>query len=201
MSNFSETLTPKTLEMLGQCFKQTDGMISFNEAILLYRLAKEIKLGCIVEIGSYRGRSSVFLARGSMDGFNIPVFAIEPHQHFTGVLGGAFGPHDRTLFYKTMLDNQCSEIVSLINLSSEQFASFWREPVSLLWIDGDHRYESVRRDVECWRPHLRENALVAFDDANDPDLGPHRMIAELTSSGYFDIITRTGKVAVIRRCK
>lgn len=184
---------------LQSCFSHTEGMISFDEALLLYSLAREARTGCIVEIGSYRGRSSVFLGRGSVDGAQLPVYAIDPHKNFVGVLGGVFGPRDRTAFYQAMIVNGCSEIVSLINLSSEIFASGWAEPVSLLWIDGDHSYAGVKRDFDCWEPHLETNGIIAFDDALDPNLGPRKLIDDLIASARFEEVCSVGKVAVIRR--
>lgn len=195
----SEPLSDATREVLETCFERTDGMLTFDECVLLYRLAREAPSGCIVEIGSYRGRSTTFLGRGSLDGARVPVYAVDPHKEFVGVLGGVFGPQDRTAFYRAMLDNGTSEIVSLINLSSECFSHAWKEPVSLLWIDGDHRYEGVKRDFECWRPHLEAGAVVAFDDATDPHLGPRMLIDELTATGWLAEIALVGKIVVLRR--
>lgn len=201
LSNCSEQLSAAVLKILKSCFDQTEGMVSFDEAVLLYCLAKGVRSGCIVEVGSYRGRSSVFLGRGSLDGANVPVYAIDPHKSFIGVLGGVFGPKDRTAFYQAMLDNDCSEIVSLINLSSEGFSSSWSESISLLWIDGDHSYSGVKRDFGCWLPHLETNAVIAFDDATDPKLGPFQLIDELTASGRFEEVANVGKVVVMRQCQ
>lgn len=188
------------LGALQSIFDSTDGMISFQEAVCLYELARKVRCGCILEIGSYRGRSTVFLGKGSLNGTNMPVFAIDPHASFTGVLGGIFGSGDRTIFYRTMLNNDCSEIVSLINLSSEFFSKQWENPVSLLWIDGDHSYDGVCRDFYCWEPHLLPDALIAFDDALDPNLGPSRLIKELTDSAKYQELTCVGKVVVLRCC-
>lgn len=201
LSRCSVQPSAAVLKILKSCFDQTDGMVSFDEAVLLYCLAKAVRSGCIIEVGSYRGRSSVFLGRGSLDGANVPVYAIDPHKSFIGVLGGVFGPKDRTAFYRAMLDNDCSEIVSLINLSSEGFSSLWSESISLLWIDRDHSYRGVKRDFECWLPHLETNAVIAFDDATDPKLGPRKFIDELTASGRFEQVADVGKVVVIQQCK
>jgi predicted O-methyltransferase YrrM len=195
---YFENLSNATLNSLKSCFDHTECMLTFDEGVLLYCLAKEVVSGCIVEIGSYRGGSTVFLGRGSIDGAQVPVYAIDPHKNFIGVLGGLFGPKDRTVFYRTMLEQGCSEIVSLINLSSEHFASKWEEPVSLLWIDGDHRYEGVKRDFELWMPHLATGAIIVFDDAIDPNLGPCKLINEITISNHFEEIMTVGKVVVIR---
>lgn len=197
-SKYFESLSKSTLNVLKLCFDHTESMITLNEGVLLYCLAKEIKTGCIVEVGSYRGGSTVFLGRGSLDGAQVPVYAIDPHKNFIGVLGGVFGPKDRTAFYHAMLEHGCSEIVSLINLNSEYFAVKWEEPVALLWIDGDHRYESVKRDFELWMPHLEPGAIIVFDDATDPNLGPRTLINEITISNNFEEIMSVGKIVAIR---
>ena len=92
--------------------------------------------GAIVEVGSYHGRSTVALSCGAEAGAKLPVYAIEPHEHFIGELGGNFGPPDRAAFFETMLRTSCFENVRLVNLSSEIVSPGWQLPVSALWIDG-----------------------------------------------------------------
>src|SRR5437868_8006845 len=72
-------------------------MISAEELLFLEGLAREVQPPeCIVEVGSYRGRSTAALAAGSRAGGGAAVYAIEPHEQFTGVLGGQFGRPART---------------------------------------------------------------------------------------------------------
>lgn len=200
MLNFSEDLPDSTLKNLKSYFDLTEGMINFEEALLLYRLAKAVESGCIIEVGSYRGRSAVFLGRGSLDGNTPKIYAVDPHEDFVGVLGGIFGPKDRTAFYQAMLSTECSAIVSLINLKSEMFTSMWKKRVSLLWIDGDHSYQGVKHDFECWLPHLENEAIIAFDDSTDCNLGPRKLIDELILSEKFEEVLLVGKITVIRKC-
>lgn len=152
----------------------------------------------IVEVGSYRGRSTVALAHGSLDGCCVPVYAIDPHEEFEGVLGGQFGYEDRGAFMSAMVATGSFEVVRLVNLSSGLVTAAWREPIGLLWIDGDHRYEGVRRDFECWAAHLAEGAVVAFDDATDPGLGPWKLLEELLAAGRVEGSVSTGKVRAFR---
>ena len=180
-------------------FNQTEGMINLAEAALLYDLAKACREGCIVEVGSYRGRSAVALGRGSLDGHNAAVYAIEPHEEFTGLLGGKFGPPDRAAFYTAMLATSCYHTVRLVNLSSEIVAPGWTQKIGLLFIDGDHSYAGVKRDFDCWSPHLTPNALIAFDDSTDPALGPRQLIDELRQGGQFEQVRQVRNVTVITR--
>ncbi len=181
-----------------QVIEDVEGMIGLDEADLLYRLAKGTTEGCIVEIGSYRGRSTVALAYGTLAGSGAAVFAVDPHETFRGILGGSFGPADRAAFFKAMLDTSAYEVVRLVNLSSEVVAPGWKLPVGLLWIDGDHTYEGVSQDWKCWSPHLTETCHVAFDDALNPDIGPSRLIEEIVAVGGFQITENVGKIVVLR---
>ncbi len=180
---------------------ECEGMITLDEASLLYDLAKTVKEGCIVEVGSYRGRSTVALALGSLDGHQVPVFAIDPHEDFVGVLGGVFGAQDRGEFFRAMIRSSCYLVVRLINLSSEEVAPLWKRQVGLLWIDGDHSYLGVKRDFYCWSPHLVEGAIIAFDDSTSPSLGPCRLINELLGTGAFTVLRTVGKITVLKCCR
>jgi MMP 1-O-methyltransferase len=157
---------------------RVEGMISPKEAELLTELATTVNEGCIVEVGSYRGYSTIALACRA----RVPVYAIEPHEAFEGVLGGHFGPADRKAFFKNLLEADVVESVRLVNLSSEIVAPGWQLPVGLLWIDGDHRYEAVRRDFQCWEPHV--TGMIALHDSTGETLGPTRLVGELTKNEY-----------------
>jgi len=184
---------------LEKFFALTEGMTSLEDATVLYELAKSVPDGCIVEVGAYRGQSTVALGRGSIDGQQVPVFTIEPHEIFTGIYGGEFGPSDRGAFYKAMLDSGCYHVVRLLNTSSELIANNWNKEISLLWIDGDHSHEGVNRDYECWQPFLKQNAIVAFDDSTDPGIGPYHLVQRLVSSGEYRLMSTTRKINVLQK--
>ena len=174
------------------------GWLSRDAATLLYDLARGVQDGCIVEVGSYRGRSTLVLARGSADGHGARVYAVEPHETFVGPRGGEFGPEDRAAFFRNMARTGAYRQVRLLNTSSEVVAPGWKEPVALLWLDGDHSYEGVRRDFDAWEPHLTEACDLVLDDTDDPRLGPRRLVEELTSAGWFEA-RRVDRVAHLRR--
>jgi hypothetical protein len=174
------------------------GWLSRDAAVLLYDLAREVTDGCIVEVGSYRGRSTVALARGAAAGHSPRVYAVEPHERFVGVLGGAFGPEDRAAFFRNMVRTGAYEHVRLLNISSEILAPGWSEPVALLWLDGDHAYEGVRRDFDAWEQHLLPDCDVVLDDADDPEIGPYRLVQELGAMGWARV-GQVGRVVHLRR--
>ena len=160
------------------------GWLSPEGATLLYSLARDVTEGCIVEVGSFRGRSTVALARGTEDGHGARVYAVEPHESFHGPRGGVFGPEDRAAFFRNMVRTGAYRQVRLLNTTSEVLAAGWKERVALLWLDGDHSYEGVRADFDAWAPHLLPRCDVVLDDTDDPALGPYRLVEELTSEGW-----------------
>lgn len=176
-----------------------EGQISPSECLLLFDLASQVSLGCIVEIGSYRGRSTVALASGSLANNRVPIYAIEPHEPFKGITGADFGPKDRVEFFRNILRTRVGEIVHLVNLRSEVVSKCWNKQISLLWIDGDHRYPAVKRDFDCWEPFVVKNGLIAFHDSTNPNLGPSRVIADVISSRRFKWIRQVNTTTVLKK--
>jgi MMP 1-O-methyltransferase len=160
-----------------------EGQITERESTVLAALAERSPRGtAIVEIGSYRGRSTVALALGSRAGAGNCVYAIDPHDEFTGVLGGRFGPEDRAAFDANIARTGVGELVSAVVLPSAAAAVGWEDRnVGLLLIDGDHTEEAVRTDVEAWLPHVVERGTVAVHDRNVE--GVRRVIEEVVGLG------------------
>jgi predicted O-methyltransferase YrrM len=175
------------------------GSVTEAEADELMRLASGVPPGaCILEVGSHRGRSTAALALGAN---GAPVYAIEPHEVFEGIYGATFGPEDRKAFFENMLRVGVVEDVRLVNLSSEVVSKGWTRPIGLLWLDGDHTLEGVRRDFEAWAPFLEPGSVVAFHDALDPEGGPAQIIEALLAESFEHVATAERLVALRRVAK
>ncbi|MCG6873118.1 MAG: class I SAM-dependent methyltransferase [Gammaproteobacteria bacterium] len=175
---------------------RAEGLVHPDECLMLMRFAAQ-STGPIVEIGSYRGRSTIALARGSRHGAGNLVFAIDPHAAFTGVLGKTFGPADRVAFMRNLLRAKVAEQVSLVNLDSRAAARGWDASIGLLFIDGDHAYPRVRADFDAWSPFLTEQSMVCLDDSTVPGVGPEQLVDELLESGWREL-QRTGKITALQ---
>ncbi len=175
-----------------------EGWMKEEELRALIRLAAEVPAGAsIVEIGSYRGRSTIALAAGASSGGQNRVYSFDPHLDFDGVRGGAFGPGDQAALYRNLADAGVGEQVFSVSLDSRIVAPSWpARDVGLLLVDGDHRKESVRADVLAWLPHLREDAVMAFDDVDLDDVA--EVITELQRDGALVQIGRVGQLAWFR---
>ena len=176
-------------------FGSIAGWLTLDEAEELFRTAAAAQSGCIVEVGSYRGRATLVLCAGSSVGAQLPVYAVDPHEPVVGAFGTKFGPKDRAAFFRNFFRTDLVQYVRLLNTTSTIAAAGWKLPISLLFLSGAHRYPSVYADFAAWQPHLLPGATVAFYDA-DMD-GRKRVIEMLVGSSTLDEPNRVGKLALL----
>lgn len=70
--------------------------------------------------------------------------------------------------------------LQFINKPSNDLAKTWKEPIDILYIDGDHRYEAVKQDYALFSRFVRETGLIIFHDTNHPQFpGPKRAVDEI----------------------
>ena len=138
-----------------------------------------------MEIGSFRGRSTVLLGLTSKHGHEVPVFAVDPRVEAVDVFGWKVGPEDRAIFSLNLLRFEVTDIVRPISLPSERAGKAWDGEISMLRVDGDHTYEATKIDFEGWLRFVRSGRLVLFHDANDPEIGPFPVIGEILEAGGY----------------
>ena len=141
----------------------------------------------IVEVGSYLGRSTCYLASGAAQGHGAHVWAVDAWdlprpEHGPG--SGArerFGlPETRRAFLDHLQACGVAGRVTAIQAFSVDAAKDWDgPPVGLLFLDGDHSHAAVKADWQAWKPHLAEGAAVAFDDARRGRFGVNAFVTSL----------------------
>ena len=137
----------------------------------------------IVEIGSFKGRSTCFLAFGCRR-TKKRVFAIDT---FTGN-DCDFGYRDFFGEFSVNV-NRCglSEYVQPVVGLSSRVAKAWNKPIHLLFIDGSHRYEDVLSDFEGFFPHVVPGGIVAFHDVIEDWPGPLRAWHEIIKNRLINV--------------
>ena len=174
-----------------------EGWLSDAQGRALFRAAAEARgRGAIVEIGSWKGRSTTWLASGArLAGHR--VHAIDPH-HRSREYPDAETEEE---FRANLARNGLTAVVEPLVMTSEEAMARVAEPVELLFIDGDHSYEAVRRDAELWLPRLIEGGTVMFHDvATAAYTGPRRVVREMVCrSPLFHRISRVGSMVVAQR--
>ncbi|MDW8289338.1 MAG: class I SAM-dependent methyltransferase [Armatimonadota bacterium] len=173
-----QALAPETRRELLALTEKVEGWLTVEEGELLYQLARACKgKGVIVEIGSFKGKSTIWLAKGSLAGAGVRVFAIDPHtgseEHRQD--GQPVWTYDE--FVVNLRHAGVEEVVTPLLTTSAEAAAGFDQPVELLFIDGDHRYAAVRQDFDLWFPKLLEGGYLLMHDTIRWD-GPRRVARE-----------------------
>lgn len=145
-----------------------------QDLALLYLLARDVSgEEAILEIGSYRGLSTTALALGVGDrAAGGTVHAVDPHTGDRQDLeqsGVAIKPSEEQ-FRANLADAGVDRYVTPHVMTSDTLASSWPgSPLRVLFIDGWHSYDAVRRDIENWAPLVTEAGVVLIDDYRNYD--------------------------------
>lgn len=158
---------------------ELEGLISAEVGELLHQRAAAIPASqAIVELGSYKGKSTSYLARGSRIGHGAPVFAVDAWSEEVSSWRNRVLHHLPSATYVEFLaqltragvKSQVTPIRSMTTLAAEMWADgFCEAKVGLLYIDGDHHFEAVLADFRAWRSHLADDATIIFDDYDVPN--------------------------------
>jgi predicted O-methyltransferase YrrM len=147
------------------------GWLTSAEGERLFTLAASCRPGAtIVEIGSWKGKSTTWLALGATCRAGTQVIAIDPHlpsieQTYVG--GDSGDPHAELLANLTQAG--VADRVDVRRRRAEDVATTFDRSIDLLFVDGDHDELAVRRDIDTWAPKVPEGGVVAFHDAFNVD--------------------------------
>src|SRR6185369_7670684 len=182
----AQDCVPMTLKDVETQVDSVDGRLSHSEGRLLYRLAKRCTgRGAIVEIGSWKGRSTIWLGHGTRAGRGLKIHAVDPHagvieRGHTACNISTFDEFQRNLRVAGVQD----VVVPHVDYSGSVARRF-SEPVEFIFIDGLHDYEAVLTDFAAWFPKVIHGGVMAFHDTTG-QAGPRRLVTECVyKSPYF----------------
>jgi predicted O-methyltransferase YrrM len=165
------------------------GWLTDEEGEALYELARACTgRGVIVEIGSFKGKSTICLGLGSRAGASLPVHAIDPHQ-------------ERFPEFEANVERAgITELVRPIPSLSQAAADGFEEPIELLFVDGSHEYDLVLEDFEKWVPKVVDGGWVVFHDTTWTP-GPRKVVghAIYRSRRFKDARFVVGSMTVARK--
>ena len=145
-----------------------EGWLLPGEAWALYRAvvaaAEQVDSPIVVELGSWKGRSTIALASGLSQGHGI-VYAVDPHMGDDGDKP-VTGQGETFSEFQSNIDQAgvADRVRPLRSTSHEARTGFADRSVHLLFVDASHRYQDVLRDIDDWTPTLHEQAVAAFND-------------------------------------
>jgi predicted O-methyltransferase YrrM len=146
-----------------------EGWMTDGQARLLWDSARRVDPGGrIVEIGSFRGRSMVVLARAAEP--TVELVAIDPHagndrgpQEIDGFVDEAAEDHD--VFNANLENAGVRERVRHVRAFSDAAHGDVDDPIELLYIDGAHRYAPARTDIREWGARVSDGGTMLIHDS------------------------------------
>ncbi len=193
------------------------GFLDHDEGVALARfaaIATAAVPGPIVEIGSWCGRSSVYLGRAARDAGRL-LFAIDHHRGSEEHQPGE-GYHDPDLFDSDLgrvdtlpalrrtiaLADLETNVVPVVGKSADIGAA-WNGPLSFVFIDGGHAMETTLGDYRAWAGHVARGGYLAIHDVfpNPEDGGrpPYEIWKMAVASELFEPVERINTLEILRR--
>ena len=170
-----------------------------------------------VEVGSYCGRSTVWLG-GAARACGRTLFAVDHHFGSEENQPG-WEWHDESLgdprtgrmdtlphFRATIIDaGLTAEVVTVVG-DSPTVARGWTTPLAFLFIDGGHGVEPATLDHDLWTPHVAPGGILAihdvFPDPADGGRPPYENIyLPALAGGRFEDVSAEGSLRVLRRVR
>ncbi|WP_348262466.1 class I SAM-dependent methyltransferase [Telmatobacter sp. DSM 110680] len=162
--------------------KDVPGFLLEQEARFLGTMAVcAPRKSVIVEIGSFKGKSTVLLGKLAQRYGIGPIVAIDPHTFHNVELAEHRSTPGATSFDAFQKNLETAGVASSIEVHrafSSEVAASWSRPIGLLWIDGDHSYAGAKSDFDGFIPCVLPNGLVALHDALHEFSGPIRVFVE-----------------------
>lgn len=185
-------------------YKNIEGWLTDNEGYGLYSIAGKIKKnGVIVEIGSWKGKSTFCLAKGLKNG---KIFAIDPFN--AKGEPGSKDIYEQTKgdkplidqFKDTMKNLQVMDKITILEGYSNNFTANFKE-IDFLFIDGDHSIEGCEYDYISFSPVVKKGGFIAFHDYDPsrPELGPTWVINKYLDKSDFRFYKRFDSLWVAQK--
>jgi predicted O-methyltransferase YrrM len=171
-------------------------------------------VGPLLEVGSYCGKSAVYLGAAARKAGTVLV-TVDHHRgseenqagwehHDTSVVDPATGRMDTLPFFRRTIEAAgLEDVVVAVITTSRTAAAIWNTPLGLLFIDGGHSEELARADYELWSGAIAPGgALVIHDVFADPADGgqaPYHVYLRALESGRFTEQRAVGSLRVLER--
>ncbi len=204
-------------EAMWSVARAAKGFLPEEEGLALHRAACEAVpsgTGPLLEVGSYCGKSAVYLGAAARAGGTV-LFTVDHHRgseenqpgwehHDPDVVDPRTGrmdtlPHLR----RTLEEAGLEDVVVAVVGESSVVARHWATPLSLLFIDGGHGAGPAWADYLNWAPHVAVGGLLAIHDVfPDPAEGgrpPYELWCRARGSEAFEDVLECGSLRVLRR--
>ena len=200
----------------------TVGFLPEHEALALFGAACEVLgrgLGPLLEVGAYRGRSTLYLAAAlaSVDAAPTVLYSLDHHRGSEEMQAG-WEHHDPALvdtsgtmdslgaWRETVASAGAEDLVVGVVGESSRVAAHWSTPLALVFIDGGHGRAVAFGDYEGWGPKVIPGGYLVFHDVFEDEAAggrpPYECYRAALGSGYFVEVERLScaSLRVLQRC-
>jgi predicted O-methyltransferase YrrM len=191
------------------------GFLDDDEGMRLYDLAAaQARMGAVLEVGSYCGKSSVYLGSGVKAAAGT-LLCVDHHRgneeqqpgelyHDPELFDARSGRMDSLLeLRRTIHDADLEDVTILVVAASVHFARCWSTPLGMVFIDGGHSHAAAHADYEAWSAKIAPGGILAihdlFPDPNEGGQAPIEIYRRAIASGDFEALPTTKTLGVLRR--
>jgi predicted O-methyltransferase YrrM len=179
-----------------------DGWMTPGQASTLFDAARRCPHdGLIVEIGSFRGRSTIVLASAAAPG--VEVVAIDPHagndrgpQEIDGFADEAADDHQ--VFLDNLARAGVADRVRHLRMFSDAALAQIDRPIDVLYIDGAHRYAPARADIRQYGGRVADGGTMLIHDSFSSIGVTSAIMRELAAGGRFRYVGRSRSMTIYR---
>jgi predicted O-methyltransferase YrrM len=193
------------------------GFMPPAEGLALFETAAAYAgVGPITEIGTYCGKSTIYLAAAASQAGQLVVTVDHHHgseenqpgweYHDPEIVDPATGrldtlPHFRATVAAAGLEKH---IIAIVGASAD-VGRVWRTPLGMLFIDGGHTEAAAVADYESWAPWVAHGGALAihdvFPDPADGGRAPYKIYLRALAAGAFAEVRVTGSLRVLERTR
>ncbi|MGK2742298.1 class I SAM-dependent methyltransferase [Tepidicaulis sp. LMO-SS28] len=191
------------------------GFLDPAEGAALYEAALEVSpLGPVLEIGSYCGKSTVWIGAACQKNGTV-LFALDHHRgseenqagwehHDTELYDAETGMlNTLPLFRRTLRAAKLEDTVVPLVAPSTVVSRGWSTPLSMVFIDGGHAMDHALNDYRLWAPRVLPGGLLAIHDVfpNPEDGGrpPYEIYKMALASQLFEEVRAVKSLRLLRR--
>lgn len=165
----------------------------FDYSSLYDRVVERSHDGAVmVEVGVWQGCSARYLAkRAASAGLSFHLWLVDLFRGHKGTeklmkgIHPSFGPNSNyiSMVASNLRRAGIADHVSLLQCPSDLAARLFDDGAcDFVFVDADHEYESVKKDILAWLPKVRPGGLLAGHDMNFP--GVNRAVKEIFGTGF-----------------
>lgn len=201
-------------DALRQAAEAATGFMPPDEGRALYEAAAGVPAGGLIcEVGTYCGKSTLYLAAAARTA-GARVVTVDHHRgseenqagweyHDAALVDPRTGRMDTLPSLRRTLEGAAVEdVVTVVVGRSEQVGGWWTTPAALLFLDGGHSEEQAQADYEAWERHVEPGGVLVihdvFPDPADGGQAPYRVLLRALDEGFKER-SCTGSLRVLER--